>query len=392
MPQIVQTIIDYLIQVFSSIFCMMMCCDAVMKRRHRMTAYIVYVVTKTLIVNVFLLKYQLEYLGADGAIRSIYTGLLILAALLTYLFLLYTYDEDFVKIAIVSVGAELVTLIPGYIGKAIPAAFVGESLYEQIPTLHPTDFLTPFIAIAITYVALKLSNRAIQRLRNWEVKRKKTVMCIFVAYLSLSIYTMNGTLEEEAKIISVLNALLFAYLLIRYVNHFHQKMLWEKDSLKKQHSMVKMQYEAIVLQTEKIEHMQNEIQTQMQEILRISETAENKTEQIERYIASLKKQSENLTLGIFCDDRYLDQVCYYAKQLCDDKGIDCDFYLQGYQCKGEQTQKLAEEVGEMLENTIKKAKKEISMHMTTVKGQVVIRLGCDGREEHIIREFDKVQK
>ena len=217
-------------------------------------------------------------------------------------------------------------------------------------------------------------------------------MCLFVSYLAISVYTMNNELLQEAKIIAVLSAGVFAYLLVRYVNLFQQNMLLEKESLKKQHSIIKMQYEAIVLQTEKIEQMQNEIQTRMQEIIQISENAENKSEQLEKYIASLKKHSENLTLGVFCDDRYLDSVCYYAKQKCEKKNIRYDFYLQGYQSKNNQSEQLAEDLYKMLDNLIKKAKNEISLHITTVKGQVVIRLGCDGKEEHMIWQFDKVQK
>ena len=167
MPQMIQTIIDYLILVFSSLAAMTMCCNAIMKRRRRLTVYIVYVTVKTLIVNGYFYGYQVMCLGAEGTIRSIYMGLLILTAMLSYLFLLYTFDEDFVKIAIISMGAELFALVASHIGKTISAVLIGEKVYEEIPTLHPTDLLTPLITIGITYAMLKLGNKVVQRLRDW---------------------------------------------------------------------------------------------------------------------------------------------------------------------------------------------------------------------------------
>ena len=233
MTLFVEGVIDYLIQVFSSIAGMMMWCNAILKRRRSMTMFVVYTVIKILVVNVYFLKYSLEYLGKEGVTRSVYTGLLILTALLTYVVFLNLYEDDFAKIAIVTTATEMFTIVIGYAAKAIPAFFVGERLYEDIPRLTASDLVTPFLAIAINFALLRIFRKTVLKLRNWEVKHKRLIMAVFVSYLSLSVYTMNSTLAEEAKIISSLVAVIFAYIMVRYINYYYRKMLWERELLSK---------------------------------------------------------------------------------------------------------------------------------------------------------------
>ena len=142
-----------------------------------------------------------------------------------------------------------------------------------------------------------------------------------------------------------------------------------------------MQYEMVVLQMEKMEQMQKEIETQMQTVLKLSENSENITEQVERYLMSLKRHSQNVTMGIYCNDWFLDYVLHSAKKKCQEKGIMAEFYLQGYQNARGHNEKLAKDLQELLESAMQNAKDELYLQVANVKGRIMIKLEFDGKED-----------
>ena len=94
---------------------------------------------------------------------------------------------------------------------------------------------------------------------------------------------------------------------------------------------------------------------------------------------SLKHHSQSVTSGVFCNDWFLDSVLHSAKKKCQEKGIEAEFYLQGYQKEDINGEKLAKDVGELLESAIDKANQAVFLQISNVKGQIIIKWEIDGR-------------
>lgn len=391
MSLLMEELIVYLLFVTSNIASMFLLCNATMKRRRSLAVWAIYAILKTLIVNVVFRIIYADLIQTSEIAQSIYMTFVSVSAILTYIVLLYTFEEEFSKIAILSVCAELVSVNLGYISKAVTNILIGEPLLEVKAPLHIIDFSSAILTVLLTLGFLRLVRKWVVKVYEWEVRRKKTVMILFVIYMMYSTLSMYFSFDRMIFFDGVASAVIGVGLLILYINYFHREMLWRNDDLKRRQTIARMQYEAVVLQSEKMEQMQKEIQMQMKNILELSETAENKTEQIERYIMSLKQHSENVSTGIFCDDWFLDSVLHSARRKCQKKGIEVEFYLQGYQKVGKHSEELAKDVHEMLESAILKTKKEISLQVASMKGQIVIKLGCDGKERTLLWPWKRVQ-
>lgn len=355
--------------------------NAILKRRCSLNVFVIYILIKTVIVNILFKIVLADAISSNFIIKNIYLGLIVFTAILSYIVLLYTFNEHFAKIAVISTCVEMFTTIIGYLSRFITNLMVGKvSFYVGAP-LYPTDFLLPVIVAIISYFVLKLIKKLAPKLRTWDVKHKKLTMTIFFAYIGFTIYTMHMDIGNFAVYSGYLNTILFLYILVRYVNYYHRTMLWENEMLKKQQHIAKMQYEGVVLQSEQIEHLQNEIDTQMQTVLSLSENAENKSEQIQNYITSLKQRAENISLGMFCDDKNLDFVLYQAVQKCKNKGIEVDFNLQGYKSEPKKSEKLSDDIQKILHNSINKANEKVAFSVATIKGNTVIKTAIDGKEK-----------
>lgn len=355
--------------------------NAILKRRCSLNVFVIYILIKTVIVNILFKIVLADAISSNFIIKNIYLGLIVFTAILSYIVLLYTFNEHFAKIAVISTCVEMFTTIIGYLSRFITNLMVGKvSFYVGAP-LYPTDFLLPVIVAIISCFVLKLIKKLAPKLRTWDVKHKKFTMTIFFVYIGFTIYTMHMDIGNFAVYSGYLNTILFLYILVRYVNYYHRTMLWENEMLKKQQHIAKMQYEGVVLQSEQIEHLQNEIDTQMQTVLSLSENAENKSEQIQNYITSLKQRAENISLGMFCDDKNLDFVLYQAVQKCKNKGIEVDFNLQGYKSEPKKSEKLSDDIQKILHNSINKANEKVAFSVATIKGNTVIKTAIDGKEK-----------
>lgn len=388
MWKLIQDAIVYSLTLLSNIGAMLIFCDAFLKRRHSYKLVIIYITAKSLILNIGFKIFLADIMATNEIVNSIYLVLVTAAAAVTYIVFLYTFDEDFAKIAILCSAAEMVTMLIGC-GVMVGANFITDDpLLSMTGHLHAVDFLMPIVTWTLTWLVIKIGKPLWKKLRTWEVKYKKVVMTAFFGYLTFSIVSMYMQFEQYIILLGIFWAIVWSFLLIGYVNCFHRKTMRENEALKKRQALAKMQYDAVVLEIERMEQMQKEIQTQMQTILSLSESVENQTEKIEKYIVDLKRHSETIMTGVYCDDWFLDSVLYYAKKKCEEKGIRADFYLQGYQKNLEKSEALADFVRQLLDKKIEKTKRELSLRVATVKGQIVIKICGDGKEEMELFPFD----
>lgn len=381
MSLFLEELIIYLLYMSSNIASMFLLCNATMKRRRPFTVWIIYTIFKTVIVNIVFRVFCDELIHTNEWMRSIYLTLVSVFAVLTYIMILYTFEEELSKIAIVSVCTELVAVSLGYISRAITNTLIGENPFRENAPFHIMDLVSAVLTILMTLALLKIGKKWIDKIRCWKVVRKKTVMVGFAGYLLFSLVSMYFSFEEMIYLDGIGSVIFSMILLVQFANYFHRKTLWKNETLKKQQKLAHMQYEMVVVQMEKMEQMHKEIETQMQTVLKLSEESENMTEQVERYLASLKQHSQNVTTGIFCNDWFLDSVLHSAKKKCQEKGIQAEFYLQGYQNAGGYNEKLAKDIQRLLESAMQKANEELYLQVANVKGQIMIKMECDGKEE-----------
>lgn len=381
MSLFIEELIIYLLYMSSNIVSMTLLCNATMKRRRPLTVWIIYTIFKTIIVNVVFRIFCDELIHTNEWMRSIYLTFVSVFAILTYIMILYTFEEELSKIAIVSVCAELVAVSLGYISRAITNTLIGADPFRESAPFHIMDFVAAVLTILMTLALLKIGKKWIEEIRRWEVAKKKLVMVWFVGYLLFSLVSMYFSFEEMIYLDGIGSVIFSMILLVEFANYFHRKALWENETLKREQRLAHMQYEMVVLQMEKMEQMQKEIETQMQTVLKLSENSENITEQVERYLMSLKRHSQNVTMGIYCNDWFLDYVLHSAKKKCQEKGIMAEFYLQGYQNARGHNEKLAKDLQELLESAMQNAKDELYLQVANVKGRIMIKLEFDGKED-----------
>ncbi len=384
MTTVIQETILYLLFLCTNVTQWVIYLNATMKRRRPLKVLIIYSFVKSLLVNV-LFKTLIDNLFVNNEIiKVIYSGVIILVAILTYVVLLYTFNEHFTKIAIIGMAVDVFASLIGYASILFTNLIAGKALFAVEPPLYPTDFLSPFIAFLFIHIVLKVIKRFEIRIKSWDVKYKKLTMSVFIVYMCYSFYSMNHDFDRNVDLIGAFSAMLFSYILVIYVNHYHRTMIWENEMLKKQQFIAKMQYEGVVLQSEQIEHLQSEIDIQMEKVLQLSKNADNKSEQIKNYIVSLKQRAEDISVGMLCDDKYLDFVLYEAIQKCKTKGIETAFNLQGYKTNAQISKNLANDIKKILNDSVKKAKKKINFSVATIKGNVIIKLETDGKEKIIL--------
>ena len=75
--------------------------------------------------------------------------------------------------------------------------------------------------------------------------------------------------------------------------------------------------------------------------------------------------------GIFCNDWFLDYVLHSARKKCEEKGIQTEFYLQGYQKIGGHNEKLVKDIQGLLDSAMQKTKDELYLQVANVSGREI---------------------
>ena len=99
MSVFMEELIIYILYLSSNITSMFLLCNATMKRRHAPTVWIVYCIIKTIIVNIVFRIFCDELIRTNEWMRCIYLTLVSVFAILTYIMMLYTFEEELSKIA-----------------------------------------------------------------------------------------------------------------------------------------------------------------------------------------------------------------------------------------------------------------------------------------------------
>ncbi len=109
--------------------------------------------------------------------------------------------------------------------------------------------------------------------------------------------------------------------------------------------------------------------------------AENKSEQIHKYINSLKQRADDISIGLFCDDKNIDFVLYLTAKKCKLKGLKYDFSVQVNSFDKELSKRLSVDIEKIINQCIKNADKMVSISIAEIKGKILIKTKIDEKEQ-----------
>lgn len=374
----IEKTIVYLLIIASGVLFWAAMTNATLKRRHSYKSFFVYIALKSLCTNILFQIWLADEMASSDILRKVYICLVTIFAIASYLVMLYIFDESFEKIAVVSSVFDFISAFTASIAQIVADIIGGKAVGQAAPLVW-SDFLIPIICGGMVILLLKVGARFWEKIRRWEVKRKNLVMVIFSVYLFFSIGSMQMQYGSGIPILVTTTVFFLAgmtFLKIT-IDYYYKKASVENDTLKKQQALMKTQYEAVTRQAVKMELAQEEIRKKMQEVSRLSEQTELKSEQIESYIMGLRKQSDEITTGVFCDDWYLDCALCQIMNECKKREIHAAFNLQGYH-KDDQSEKRADNLLYILRVLVGDEVKVLDVRISSMKGKTVQKIRYEG--------------
>lgn len=375
MNEILPTAFREVIYVSTNLTMMVLFMNRIFEKRHSPKVLIAFLIGKVLLINVFF-RILLQWIPESVTIKGISLIASAFIGLSSYLFLHYTYKAELIVIIISGIICEILAVCMGNLFSAVLNLISDRDILLLDTKFHIIDLLFPPLSVLTIPIACKVLEPFFARLRNWKVKHKTPFLIGIVIYFLAGVYTTLGALDEST-FFHWFYIIAFAILLFWwYVQFFYRKVRREKEYLKKQQKLAKLEYGVIALQIEKMEVAQKTINEQMHRIMEIPEDVPGRTQHLEHYIKGLKKQKEAIMQGMFCDSRLLDSVLCYHMMKCRDRNITADFRLWSYEKGIVREESLAELVHYLLEIFLSDADTEqIFLHMASIKGQLVIRAG-----------------
>lgn len=375
MKEILSLVCREVLYVSTNLTMMVLFMNHIFVKRRSPKILIAFLVGKVLLINIFF-RVLLLWIPENATIKGICLISATFIGLSSYLFLQYTYKAELIVIIISGIICEILAVCMGNLFSVFLNLISGREMLILDTEFHMIDLLFPVLSVLTIPIACKVLEPLFARLRSWKVKHKIPFFAGIGIYFLTGVYTNLGGFEKSTLFqwfyVITMALLLFWW----YVQFFYRKVRREKEYLKKQQKLSKLEYGAITLQIEKMEMAQKTISEQMQKIMEIPEDAEGRTQHLERYIKSLKKQKETIMQGMFCDSWLLDSVLCHQMMKCRDRNIIADFRLWNYKKGMIQEENLAELVHYLLETFLSNEDTEkIFLYMASIKGQLVIWAG-----------------
>lgn len=186
----IEKTIVYLFIITSAVLCWAAVTNVTLKKRHSYKVFFIYIAVKSVCTNLLFQVWLAEEMASSDMVRSIYICLVTIFAIASYLVMLYTFDESFEKIAVISSIADFVGAFISSMSLAMANMIGGKAMGQDVP-LHWSDFMIPVIGGCMIVLLLKVGTKLWEKIRKWEVKHKKLVMVIFSVYLSCSVASMQ---------------------------------------------------------------------------------------------------------------------------------------------------------------------------------------------------------
>lgn len=365
--------------------------EKMLKRKHSLVPWIIIGLLKLVIINLIFTTMLWEQIHINGPLQTAYLILSSVFAIGLYFVVFYVYDEEPIKCMLVSVISEMLDVVIGSGFSMFINILSRRTAFADNPGMQVYDLLFPILLVVTMPIICKILEPMFRKVRRWKVKYKTIWSVVMGVYIVVALASNYITYKQSMLWMYFLVVIVILILFFVYARLLHRRAVWEKEYLQKQQRLSKLQYSAIALQVEKMEQAQRDINEQMQKIMAISDDNVQRTEAVERFIQGLKRQSQVVMQGMFCDSWFLDSVLCHQMVKCKERNIKADFQLQQYQKGGIREADLAELTNYLLESILENDDNSwISLHIASLKGQLILEIKSDPTRVKISNR--KVQK
>lgn len=307
------------------------------KRQGYPVVYIMFITVKNLFVTWFCVSIAYDYIQENPWLWISYNVVIFMQGILLAGVLCFTFKGTWIKIIIVSMFAEVLACVAGYIGVILVNLLEGSVREFYKGQLKLMDVLVPVIAFFIYYMICKVAKPLFDRVKKYELRHLKFWGVVGVIFWlsgvqSHRIREIHGDyLYWQQMSFMIVEVIILVAASGIYVYSFWKSQTIRKHQyLEKQKELMGMYMKAIQKQILWMKQAEKEMNRQMKEILSI-DCEEEKNQKFATYLEQLKKQYQTIKAGIYCGDGVVDSILFYFSQRFDKKGIPFSFSFQQYE-------------------------------------------------------------
>ncbi|MGN1166494.1 MAG: hypothetical protein ACI4S2_08755 [Lachnospiraceae bacterium] len=305
--------------------------NTILHRRHSLCALGMILIEKVILQIVVIHSVITYYYSGEEWLVILNSVVMWTHAILSYVAFCWTFDDDFLKIAAVSVLAEIPPGFFSIISIACVNILEGrEDIWELTDVFRLPDLLFPVVVVFMTVLFCRILRPYLKKIREYKIIHRKIGWSIFVIYVivaSLSNYSSWKTLKKVNYIMILYYCLTIAVAVV-FIRRYNRNVKREKEFLDTSQGLLETQYHIVQDQIREMENSQHIIDKQMEEITKLDKI-EEKT--IAEYLKQLKNNYEGIRAGIFCNDWMVDALLCSQERLFFQKGMCLDCHMQGYE-------------------------------------------------------------
>ena len=350
------------------------------------------------------------FFGKENWFQNFFPIISLIMAILSYAMFYYTFEGEFLRIALAGMLSDLTVGMTGFFGLCVVNILekrANEATlldYFQWP-----DLLIGVVQWFCLYLLFYVLTPFINRYKQTPFRHRKILWIIFFIYFGSATSTsfLNHLVATEVYIYLFITAIFGCTLIFFGVWRYRRRIAAEQALLNIQLQAMEVHYSEVHGQIRKMEESQREIAGQMEEIVRMEQSpaADRK---IAEYLERLQTEYEEIHRGIYCDSWMMDAVfCYYAEKYREE-GIDFDCSMYGYMPGKIDEKDLMQLYMVLLNWGLQVNKKSpgsergsIRLHTSAVKNQLLIEFFSNGTEKNrapvniirrCIRKYDGTEK
>lgn len=387
------------------IFIFMM--NIMLERRRSLKYLILFVLFKTIVVNVILDFVFRETIDKSRLLYAIYVWIVIITLVCSFFIPYYTFSCEPVKIAIAVLASEGVITFCVYSTTAICNLIKSKRGGDFSGYIQPFELVIPVFVLLLFFIIYFFIKSYLYRFKEIEIMHKKIYWSVYGAFMFAGFmsmvrnpYMINKTDEIFLYLYQIMCMSIVFFVGVIIFLRYKRYVLRKHAFLKSEQKLMEAHYEALKIQIEQIQNYRQDIQEQMKMIEDVA-IGELESERIAEYLLRLKKEYHSLKAGVYCNEWIIDAVLMQQYRVCESKGIDFTASMYDFSRGKIQERELVqlfiqlfEEVTTQAGNVTEDNRRKIFFHCTRRGNQLLIELkyGCIARKQHIslkVRHFLK---
>lgn len=295
---------------------------------------LLYIIPKTLAVNLLMGVILLDYMPKDRNWMTIYMVTTALCGILTPLVMWYTYEGSLAKVGTVSIVLEgIVAAIGGIISFLLNFLEKREEISSVVQEFRIWDLFYPVLLWSILFLLLRAGRKPIEKIRACRFRHEKTWAAFVIVCSGVGIFQMwtdaRANITAGWFVMGVIAcAAVLAVLGISFLiwREYRLQVYRENEYLKTRQRLIVLHMDAIQSQTERLKQLQQTLNEQMKEILRLRQEGQA-GQRLRNYLEGLREAYESITAGTYCGDWRLDAIFHYYAGILKENGMVPDFHF-----------------------------------------------------------------